>query len=377
MHCKQRWQKINDVACKLCGSYEAATREKTNRQNETDVLKKVHEIFCNNNKKKFNLEHRKLDDDAQSSASHLSESKTSEADEGNTRPPRVKASKARRKKTIEGKGLSEFQTIWYIKQQDMAMKERLSKMSLLGSLIAKREPLSECEEALKKKLINDLLAVYVRTINLVEFFRKKKDGLGRLGLSALQKCTAAIRVLAYGSALDTVDEYLRLGATTTRLCAENFVEAIINLFSDEYLRRPTPDDLHRLLHIGEVSGFSGVIGSIDCMHWELKNCPTAWKGTLNDLNVLDRSRIFDDIINGQAPQVNFSVNGRECHLAYYLTDGIYLKWTTFIQSIPIPQSPKAVLSAQRQEAVRKDVERAFGVLQARFALVKNSALFWG
>ncbi|KAF3536193.1 hypothetical protein F2Q69_00020825, partial [Brassica cretica] len=101
------------------------------------------------------------DDDAQSSASHLSESKTSEADEGNTRPPRVKASKARRKKTIEGKGLSEFQTIWYIKQQDMAMKERLSKMSLLGSLIAKREPLSECEEALKKKLINDLLAVYV------------------------------------------------------------------------------------------------------------------------------------------------------------------------------------------------------------------------
>ena len=57
MHCKQRWQKINDVVCKLCGSYEAATREKTNRQNETDVLKKAHEIFYNNNKKKFNLEH--------------------------------------------------------------------------------------------------------------------------------------------------------------------------------------------------------------------------------------------------------------------------------------------------------------------------------
>ena len=49
-----------------------------------------------------------------------------------------------------------------------------------------------------------------------------EDGLGRMSLSPLQKCTAAIRVLAYGTAVDTVDEYLRLGETTTRLCVENF-----------------------------------------------------------------------------------------------------------------------------------------------------------
>ena len=116
-----------------------------------------------------------------------------------------------------------------------------------------------------------------RLSNEVQFFRQKQDVTGRLGLSALQKCTTAIRVLAYGSALDAVDEYLRLGATTARLCVENFVEAIIDLFGDEYLRRPTPDDLQRLLHIGELRGFSGMIGSIDCMHWEWKNCPTAWK----------------------------------------------------------------------------------------------------
>ena len=63
-------------------------------------------------------------------------------------------------------------------------------------------------------------------------------------------------------------------------------------------------------------------------------------------------------------------------MAYYLTDGIYPKLTTFIQSITMPQEPKAVLFAQRQEAVRKDVERAFGVLQARFAIVKNPAFYW-
>ena len=62
-----------------------------------------------------------------------------------------------------------------------------------------------------------------RLSNEVHFFRQKKDGLGRLGLSTLQKCTTAIHLLAYGYMLDAVDEYLRLGATTTRLCVENFV----------------------------------------------------------------------------------------------------------------------------------------------------------
>uniref|UniRef100_A0A0D3DQ76 DDE Tnp4 domain-containing protein n=1 Tax=Brassica oleracea var. oleracea TaxID=109376 RepID=A0A0D3DQ76_BRAOL len=258
--------------------------------------------------------------------------------------------------------------------------------------------------------MNKSLFIYIvnRLSNEVPFFQQKKDGLGRLGLSTLQKCTAAIRVLAYGSALDAVDECLRLGATTARLCVENFVESIINVFGNEYLRRPTPYDLQRLLDDAENRGFPGMIGSIDCMHWEWKNCPTAWKGqfargsgkptivleavasydlwiwhaffgapgTLNDINVLDRSPVFDDIINGEAPQVNFSVNGNEYHMGYYLTDGIYPNWATFIQSIRLPQVPKVVLFAQRQEAVRKDVERAFGVLQARFAIVRNPALSW-
>uniref|UniRef100_A0A0D3DJY4 DDE Tnp4 domain-containing protein n=1 Tax=Brassica oleracea var. oleracea TaxID=109376 RepID=A0A0D3DJY4_BRAOL len=117
-----------------------------------------------------------------------------------------------------------------------------------------------------------------RLSNEVPYFRQKKDALGRLGISSLQKCTAAIRVLAYGTAADTVDEYLRLGESTTRKCVEHFVEGIINLFGDEYLRRPIPADLQRLLDIGEYRGFPRMIGSIDCMHWEWKNCPTAWKG---------------------------------------------------------------------------------------------------
>ena len=242
----------------------------------------------------------------------------------------------------------------------------------------------------------------------VEYFHQTQDALGRSSLSPLQKCTAAIRQLAYGSGADTVDEYVRLAETTARKCLHEFTAGIILMFGDEYLRRPTPEDLTRLLHIGEQRGFPGMIGSIDCMHWEWKNCPTAWKGmysrgtdkptivleavasydlwiwhaffgapgTMNDLNILDRSPVFDDIINGIAPEVKFNVNGTEYGMAYYLTDGIYPKWATFIQSIRLPQGLKNSLFAKTQETVRKDVERAFGVMQARFAVVKNPSKLW-
>uniref|UniRef100_A0A0D3B2C6 DDE Tnp4 domain-containing protein n=1 Tax=Brassica oleracea var. oleracea TaxID=109376 RepID=A0A0D3B2C6_BRAOL len=187
-----------------------------------------------------------------------------------------------------------------------------------------------------------------RLSNEVQYFRQREDGIGRLGLSSLQKCSAAIRVLVYGTAADTVDEYLRLGETTTRLCLENFVEGIINLFGDEYLRRPTPADLQRLLDMVEYRGFPGMIGSIDCMHWEWKNCPTAWKGQYSRGS-------------GKPTIVLEAVASYDLWI-----------WQAFFG----PPGPKAVLFAQRQEAVRKDVERAFGVLQARFAIVKNPALFW-
>ncbi|XP_024004872.1 glutathione S-transferase T3-like [Eutrema salsugineum] len=55
--CKQRWHKINDLVCKFCGSYEAASREKASGQNENDVLKLAHELFYNDHKKRFTLEH--------------------------------------------------------------------------------------------------------------------------------------------------------------------------------------------------------------------------------------------------------------------------------------------------------------------------------
>ncbi|GJR77092.1 putative nuclease HARBI1 [Tanacetum coccineum] len=136
-------------------------------------------------------------------------------------------------------------------------------------------------------------------------------------------------------------------------------------------------------------------GSIDCMNWEWKNYPTGWvgqyagisgkptiilevvasydlwiwhaffgtPGSCNDINVLHRSPVFSDVLEGRAPKVSYVVNGHQRNMAYYLTDGIYHSWAAFVKYITSPQIRKHKLFAQHQEAVRKDVERAFGVLQ--------------
>ncbi|CAL8170435.1 unnamed protein product [Prunus armeniaca] len=81
--------------------------------------------------------------------------------------------------------------------------------------------------------------------NYDTYFIQKYDVVGVLGILPEQKLTAALRMLGYGAS------------------------------AKEYLRKPTPRDLQRLLQKAEARDFSGMIGSIDCMHWQWKNCPTA------------------------------------------------------------------------------------------------------
>ncbi|XP_050280653.1 uncharacterized protein LOC126721645 [Quercus robur] len=63
-------------------------------------------------------------------------------------------------------------------------------------------------------------------------------------------------------------------------------------------------------------------------------------------------------------------------MRYYLADGIYPQWSTFVKTIPRPLGAKRKLFAKAQETYRKNVEHAFGVLQARFAIVRGPARFF-
>ncbi|XP_042023931.1 putative nuclease HARBI1 [Salvia splendens] len=254
--------------------------------------------------------------------------------------------------------------------------------------------------------------LFLRIVDAVkehdDYFVQRPGGTGRLGLSSLQKVKAAIRILAYGVPADACDEYVKLSESSAIKSLKRFCRAIIEVFSTQYLRSPTTSDIARLLYIGEQRGFPGMLGSLDCMHWKWKNCPTGWSGSYsgrsgsptiileavadydlwiwhayfglpgsnNDINVLDSSHLFYNLTQGIAPPTYYVIQGKEYNMCYYLADGIYPKWSTIVQTIHEPRTPKTKYFAMRQEACRKDVERAFGVLQSRFSIVAGPVRYW-
>nr|XP_051197130.1 uncharacterized protein LOC127310499 [Lolium perenne] len=246
-------------------------------------------------------------------------------------------------------------------------------------------------------------SLFVRIVKDCElhsnYFKQRRNAAGVMGFSAFQKISVAMRVIAYSIPADYTDEYLRIGEDTTTESVRRFARMIIKLYGPTYLRAPNEDDTKRLMEINEKRGWPGMLGSLDCMHWTWKNCPKAWHGqycgkskdativleavasqdlwiwhcffglpgTLNDINVLQRSPLFAKLANKEAPTCNYKVMNNEYTMGYYLADGIYPDWATFVKSVKDPQDRIEVEFAKAQEAARKDIERAFGVLQASVA----------
>ncbi|CAI8603417.1 unnamed protein product [Vicia faba] len=60
----------------------------------------------------------------------------------------------------------------------------------------------------------------------------------------------------------------------------------------------------------------------------------------------------------------------------HLADSIYSSYPTFVKSIRLPQSEPDKLFVKYQEGCQKDIERAFGVLQVGFKIIRELARFW-
>ncbi|XP_057791312.1 glutathione S-transferase T2-like [Salvia miltiorrhiza] len=275
---KGRWKRLNENENKWVAACKEANARRRSGMSDDDVEKEAHSIYeayVDNQESGASSKRSKTSEDGGFSIPSNPETPTSKQSTA-TRP--IGRDKAKRKgKELRAIRLTRDAEAELIKTRIELEREKLQrntmnmKEKMLLQLLVK-EHLSSEDKEMKQIAIQIVEAATAND----EFFQQRRDATSRVGLSSLQKCTGAMWVLAYGTSSDVVDEYLRMSSSSTRDALVHFVEGVISCFGGTYLKRPNEQDLARLLYVGEQRGFPGMIGSIDCMHWEWKKCPNAW-----------------------------------------------------------------------------------------------------
>jgi hypothetical protein len=188
---------------------------------------------------------------------------------------------------------------------------------------------------------------------------------GIMGFSAFQNISSAMRVIAYGIPADYTDEYIRIGQDTTMESVRRFSKMVMWLYGDWHLWAPNKQDTKRLMEMNEKRGWSGMLDSLECMHWTWKNCLKAWHGMYcsksHDPTIVLEVVASEDLWIWQCifwfagntqwhqraskisficktscwwcPNVQLQIMDNEYTIGYYLTDGIYLEWATLVKSM--------------------------------------------
>ena len=237
------------------------------------------------------------------------------------------------------------------------------------------------------------------------FYTKIVDTTGHVGASFEARLMLPLKTMAYGVPPHCFRDYFQMSKTLANACCHKFYHIIRSTYSEEYLRLPTEEDLRNVVALhNSVHGVNGMFGSLDCMHTWWKNCPTAWKGqfksgrdkhctivleaacdhhlwfwhaaygyagTLNDINILNMSPLMTRILDGTFEELEqslipYKIGDEEFRQVFLLVDGIYPPLSRFVKAIKCPISDDQKGFTSWQESARKDIERAFGVLQCQW-----------
>jgi len=244
------------------------------------------------------------------------------------------------------------------------------------------------------------------------FVWKRNPVTKEMQIHPLNRVTAALRILGYGTPGDKEDEFIEMGESTILDATKEFCQIVVDKFADEYLRPPTMEEKARLLKLNKARGFPGMLASWDTSHFEWKNCPIIYQGqhrnrkgqttlvletvvdydlrcwwaffgtpgSCNDINVLDRSPTVADFLLNEdtlkAPKP-YSINGTIRDWVYFNTDSIYPSWSIFAQSYPYGgRNYGERLFNTTGEGIRKDVERFYAVMPAKFQALARPLRYW-
>lgn len=268
-----------------------------------------------------------------------------------------------------------------------------------------RVPLS-----LFKKLWADLLNYDSTT------WGTSRDAVSRDGIRGEVKVLVCLRLLGHARSLRDLDDSAQMGKETIRKYFWLFCRHVMEIYGPALLnRRPTKAELWSVQEGYKAAGFPGCVGAVDVMTLRWKNCPIshhgqyknakkgtmptigieawcdrslyAWSwfsgrcGTNNDKTLLAYSPLFMDILCGSfnlnlPTQYRIHGNGRNRTMGYMLADGIYPEWPIFVRPIHDAPTIGEQCYSKAQEAIRKDIERFFGVIQARFHVLRKDNESW-
>ncbi|XP_076921614.1 uncharacterized protein LOC143583099 [Bidens hawaiensis] len=151
------------------------------------------------------------------------------------------------------------------------------------------------------------------------FFQQRDDAKGKSGYSPLQKCTAAIRQLAYETASGAMEEYLQMSETVAREALHTFCESCPVAWQGQYQR-------------GDHDGPTIIIEAVASFDLWICHAFFGMPGANNDIADINASPLFDRLVNGVGPDTSFSTNGVNYEYEYYLVDGIYPDWATLVHN---------------------------------------------
>jgi ribosomal protein L32 len=238
------------------------------------------------------------------------------------------------------------------------------------------------------------------------------DGFQRTSIEA--RLLLPLKTMAYGVPHHTFIDYFQMSEGYARECCKHFCKALKLVYSSEYLRCPTKRDMKRITKLHKaIHQTDGLFGSLDCTHTYWKNCPKAWQGTykgkeekasivleavadyhlffwhasygytgtMNDINILSLSPLMGKMLDGslhdletESGVVPFMIEEEQFTRVFFLVDGIYPSFSRFVRGIKHPITEKEKRYTAWQEACRKDIERAFGVLKATWQCLERSIL---
>jgi hypothetical protein len=239
------------------------------------------------------------------------------------------------------------------------------------------------------------------------FYTYSRRRFCRQPASVEAKILLPLKTFAYGVPPHAFCDYFQMSDTLALDCCKKFTETMKRLYEKEYLRLPTKEDMESIYHLHQIQhSVDGMFGSLDCMHTLWKNCPVAWQGaykgvkkkpsivleaacdfnlwfwhaafgycgTTNDKSIFNLSPLLESMLNDTFKNmeelvVPYHIGNEEFKRMFLLVDGIYPKYARFVPGISEPVTEEEKRYTAWQEAARKDIERAFGVLQAKFQVL--------